>query len=73
MLGSVDNVSADGLDGISRSYQVLSSVKLSKRESGLKKSGMDLPNQYEFDGFKTHMNGEDTNDGKEEDELEDEV
>lgn len=43
MVGSVDNVSADGLDSISRSYQVLGSVKLSKRESGLKKSGIDLP------------------------------
>ena len=43
-----------------------------KRESGLKKSGMDLP-QYEFDGLKIRMNGEDTNEGKEEDELEDEV
>jgi len=43
MVGSVDNVSVDGLDGISRSYQVLGSVKNSKRESGLKKSGMDLP------------------------------
>ena len=72
MVGSVDNVSVDGLDGISRSYQVLGSVKLSKRESGLKKNGIDLP-QYEFDGLKVHMNGEDTNDGKEEDELEDEV
>ena len=72
MVGSVENVSADGIDGISRSYQVLGSVKHSKRESGLKKSGMDLP-QYEFDVLKMHMNGEDTNDGKEEDELEDEV
>ena len=72
MVGSVGNVSADGLDGISRSYQVLGSVKNSKRESGLKKSGMDLT-QYEFDGLKMHMNGEDTNDLREEDELEDEV
>ena len=33
---------------------------------------MDLP-QYEFDGLKIRINGEDTNEGKEEDELEDEV
>ena len=72
MIGSVDNASVEGLEGNSRSYQVLGSVKHSKRESGLKKSGMDLP-QYEFDGLKIRMNGEDTNEGKEEAELEDEV